>query len=220
MHRRSERCWRRCLTGDADQHLTHDNGERFLHLIERSGLQLRLPSRPQAGGRLLSETAGISRHRDCSVEWVEYVVCVTARVHGHRASAPGMLLSPQLMLCTAAIRTSGGGCIRNRRASTPCGMRRLAPAYSTRRGADPDRQHRFPTTHWGHHAVIPEKIVCTAPQGVRIDYVLASQGLLDKIMSCEVILDLPPKWCVLPVHTPPVSLALRSLNPGVATAGR
>ena len=33
-------------------------------------------------------------------------------------------------------------------------------------------------------------------QGLRIDYVLASPGLLDKVVSCEVLSAevLPPKW--------------------------
>ena len=39
-------------------------------------------------------------------------------------------------------------------------------------------------------------------QGVRIDYILASKGLLDKVVSCEVILDLPPKWCATAKPTP------------------
>lgn len=46
-------------------------------------------------------------------------------------------------------------------------------------------------------------------QGLRIDYVLASPGLLDRVVSCEVLSAevLPPKWSdhageALPCGTP------------------
>jgi hypothetical protein len=51
--------------------------------------------------------------------------------------------------------------------------------------------------------VLPEKqqvacdllvTLCCLLQGVRIDYALVSSGLLDKVQSSEVLLDLPPKW--------------------------
>lgn len=35
---------------------------------------------------------------------------------------------------------------------------------------------------------------CFVAQGLRIDCVLCSKGLLDKVVSCEVIDNLPPKW--------------------------
>ena len=38
-------------------------------------------------------------------------------------------------------------------------------------------------------------------QGVRIDYALCSPGLLDKVSSCEVLSDLPPKWCAISSNT-------------------
>ena len=44
-----------------------------------------------------------------------------------------------------------------------------------------------------------------AKQGLRIDYILLSSGLLPRATSCEVMLDLPPKWSdhapvVLDIH--------------------
>lgn len=37
-------------------------------------------------------------------------------------------------------------------------------------------------------------IVSNLWQGVRIDYALASPGLLERVVSCEIISTLPPKW--------------------------
>ena len=42
------------------------------------------------------------------------------------------------------------------------------------------------------HCVATASTIC--PQGLRIDYVLVSRGLLPHITSCEILLDLPPKW--------------------------
>lgn len=39
-------------------------------------------------------------------------------------------------------------------------------------------------------------VICTRSntQGCRIDFILVSKGLLDKVTSCEIRYDLPPKW--------------------------
>ena len=91
------------------------------------------------------------------------------------------------------------------------------------------RQRRRPPATAETTSRVADNLMCAVSQGVRIDYVLASQGLLDKIVSCEVILDLPPKWyviamhipCVLPRSSVPVRWSTRrsSLKPDADCAG-
>ena len=66
------------------------------------------------------------------------------------------------------------------------------------------------------HLVGPSDAVAEKSQGVRIDFVLVSRGLRDRVVSCEVLDTTPPKWCAPPpapsVSSPPMRCRPLQLN--------